>query len=128
MGRTNAMGATQTLSAIALLLMAFWQHPLGGPLLYAVSAGAISMFNVQIMSLRQALVPEHLFGRVQGAYRTVIWGGIPVGMFAGGVLGSWLGLPAVFVVSGLGGIVVGTITWVVLHSHRQEMARAFDEE
>jgi MFS family permease len=127
-GRTNAMGATQTLSAIALLLMAFWQHPLGGPLLYAVSAGAISMFNVQIMSLRQALVPEHLFGRVQGAYRTVIWGGIPVGMFAGGVLGGWLGLPAVFVVSGLGGIVVGTITWVVLHSHRQELARAFDED
>jgi MFS family permease len=127
-GRTNAMGATQTLSAIALLLMAFWQHPVGGPLLYAVSAGAISMFNVQIMSLRQALVPEHLFGRVQGAYRTVIWGGIPVGMFAGGVLGGWLGLPAVFVVSGLGGIVVGTITWVVLHAHRQEMARAFEEE
>jgi MFS family permease len=127
-GRTNAMGATQTVSAIALLLMAFWQHPLGGPLLYAVSAGAISMFNVQIMSLRQALVPEHLFGRVQGAYRTVIWGGIPVGMFAGGVLGGWLGLPAVFVVSGLGGIVVGTITWVVLHSHRQELARAFDED
>jgi MFS family permease len=127
-GRTNAMGATQTLSAIALLLMAFWQHPVGGPLLYAVSAGAISMFNVQIMSLRQALVPEHLFGRVQGAYRTVIWGGIPVGMFAGGVLGGWFGLPAVFVVSGLGGIVVGTITWVVLHSHRQEMARAFEEQ
>jgi hypothetical protein len=65
---------------------------------------------------------------VQGAYRTVIWGGIPVGMFAGGVLGGWLGLPAVFVVSGLGGIVVGTITWVVLHSHRQEMARAFEEQ
>ena len=127
-GRTNSMGATQTLSAIALLLMAFWQHPVGGPLLYAVSAGAISMFNVQIMSLRQALVPEHLFGRVQGAYRTVIWGGIPLGMFAGGVLGGWLGLPAVFVISGLGGIVVGTITWVVLHSHRHEMARAFDEE
>jgi MFS family permease len=126
-GRTNAMGAAQTVSAIALLLMAFWQHPVGGPLLYAVSAGAISMFNVQIMSVRQALVPEHLFGRVQGAYRTVIWGGIPVGMFAGGLLGGWLGLPAVFVVSGVGGIVVGTITWAVLHAHRHEMARAFDE-
>ena len=66
MGRTHAMGASQTVSACAILLMAFWQHPLGGPVLYAVSAGAISMFNVQIMSIRQALVPEHLFGRVQG--------------------------------------------------------------
>ena len=49
------------------------------------------MFNVQIMSVRQALIPEHLFGRVQGAYRTVIWGGIPLGMLAGGLLGAWLG-------------------------------------
>jgi len=124
-GRSNAMGAAQTISAIALLLMAFWQHPLGGPALYAVSAGAISMFNVQIMSVRQALVPEHLMGRVQGAYRTVIWGGIPVGMLAGGALGGWLGLPAVFVVSGVAGIAVGLITWVVLHRHRCEIASAF---
>ena len=80
-------GPARSLSAVAVLLMAFWQHPLGGPLLFAVSAGAISMFNVQIMSVRQALIPEHLFGRVQGAYRTVIWGGIPLGMLAGGVLG-----------------------------------------
>jgi MFS family permease len=128
LGRTNAMGIAQTVSAIAMLLMAFWQHPVGGPALYAVSAGAISMFNVQIMSVRQALIPEHLFGRVQGAYRTVIWGGIPVGMLAGGALGGWLGLPAVFIVSGLAGIVIGTITWVILHSHRHEIARAFEQD
>jgi predicted MFS family arabinose efflux permease len=127
-GRPNAMGASQMISAIALLLMAFWQHPLGGPVLYAVSAGAISMFNVQIMSVRQALVPEQLFGRVQGAYRTVIWGGIPVGMFAGGALGGWLGLPAVFVCSGVLGIVVGLATWVILRSHRRELIAAFDEQ
>ncbi len=113
------------LSAVAVLLMAFWQDPVGGPLLYAVSAGTISMFNVQIMSVRQALIPEHLMGRVQGAYRTVIWGGIPLGMLAGGLLGAWLGLPAVFVIAGLGGIVLAAITWVVLHAHRLEIAAAF---
>ena len=67
LGRTTAMGVGQMLSAVAILLMAFWQHPVGGPLLYAVSAGAISMFNVQIMSVRQALIPEHLHGRVSRA-------------------------------------------------------------
>ena len=125
LGRTTAMGVGQMLSAVAVLLMAFWQDPVGGPLLYAVSAGAISMFNVQIMSVRQALIPEHLMGRVQGAYRTVIWGGIPLGMLAGGLLGAWLGLPAVFAVAGLGGIVLAAITWVVLHAHRLEIATAF---
>jgi MFS family permease len=128
LGRTNAMGAAQTVSALAVLLMAFWQHPVGGPVLYAVSAGAISMFNVQVMSVRQALIPEHLFGRVQGAYRTVIWGGIPLGMLGGGALGAWLGLAAVFAISGLVGIALGAGTWVVLHRHRREIAAAFAQE
>jgi predicted MFS family arabinose efflux permease len=127
-GRTHAMGATEIVSSVAILLMAFWQHPVGGPLLFAISAGAISMFNVQIMSVRQAIIPEHLFGRVQGAFRTVIWGGIPVGMLVGGVLGGWLGLPAVFLVSGVAGIVVGTVVWLVLHSHRHEIDSAFEED
>ena len=104
-----------------------WQQPIPGTIGFAVSAGAVSLFNVQIMSVRQALVPEHLFGRVQGAYRTVLWGVIPVGTVAGGVIGAWLGLPAVFVIAGIGGIVVGVAVWVVLHSHRHEIAAAFAE-
>jgi len=128
LGRTTAMGVSQTVSAVAVLLIAFWQHPIGSPVLYAVSAGAISMFNVQIMSVRQAMIPEELFGRVQGAYRTVIWGGIPLGMLAGGALGSWLGLPAVFLVSGACGIVLALGTWAILHEHGPEIAAAFEEE
>lgn len=125
LGRTNAMGLNQVLSGTAVLMMAFWQDPVGGPALYAVSAGTISMFNVQVMSTRQALIPGHLFGRVQGAYRTVIWGGIPLGTLAGGGVAAWLGLPAVFLVSGAGTALLGTYTWSVLHRHRAEIAEAF---
>ncbi len=125
LGRTNAMGLNQMLSGLAVAMMAFWQHPVAGPALYAVSAGTISMFNVQVMSTRQALIPGHLFGRVQGAYRTVIWGGIPLGMLAGGGLAAWLGLPAVFLVSGVGTCLLGGYTWSVLHRHREEIAAAF---
>ena len=42
-----------------------------------------------------------------------------------GCSGAWLGLPAVFVIAGLGGIVLAAITWVVLHAHRLEIAAAF---
>ncbi len=128
LGRTNAMGATMLVSALALLGMAAWQQPVVATICFAVSAGGVSMFNVQIMSVRQALIPEQLFGRVQGAYRTVLWGGIPIGTLAGGVLGAWLGLTAVYVVAGVGGSVVGVLTWVVLHRWRHQIAAAFAED
>jgi MFS family permease len=83
------------------------------------------MFNVQIMSVRQALIPEELFGRVQGAYRTVIWGGIPLGTVVGGAVGAWLGLPAVFLVSGAAGVVIAVVTWAVLNARRDLLAAAF---
>jgi MFS family permease len=126
LGRTNAMGASQLTSALALLAMAAWQQPVAGTVFFALSAGAISMFNVQIMSVRQALIPEHLFGRVQGAYRSVIWGGIPLGTVAGGAVGAWLGLPAVFVISGVAGVVIAAVTWRVLHARRHLILAAFD--
>ncbi len=128
LGRTNAMGASMLVSALALLGMAAWQQPVAATICFAISAGGVSMFNVQIMSVRQALIPEHLFGRVQGAYRTVIWGGIPVGTLAGGVVGAWLGLSAVFVVSGVGGAVIAVVTWLVLHRWRHEIVAAFAED
>jgi MFS family permease len=128
LGRTHALGATGVVSALALLAMAVWPHPVAGTLAFAVSAGAISMFNVQVISVRQVLIPGHLFGRVQGAYRTALWGGIPAGTLGGGALGSWLGLPAVFAIAGVGGVVTGVATWVVVHRRREEIARAFVED
>ena len=128
LGRTHAMGLSGIVAAGATLVMGVWPQAVVGAVCFAVSAGSISVFNVQVMSVRQALVPEHLFGRVQGAYRTVLWGGIPLGTLGGGILGSWLGLPAVFLCSGVGGVLVGLVTWSVLTGHRQEIARAFAGE
>ena len=45
--------------------------------------------------------PRALFGRVQGAYRTVVWGAIPLGSLAGGALASVAGIRTVFAVSGV---------------------------
>jgi MFS family permease len=127
LGRTYAMGVGLVLSAFAVLCMALWQDPVAGTLAFALSACAVSTYNVQVMSVRQAIVPEHLFGRVQGAYRTALWGAIPVGSLAGGAVGAWWGLPAVFVVAGVLGMVIGIATWLVLHQHRGLIAAAFTE-
>lgn len=127
-GRTAAMGVCDVVAPLAVVALALLQHPAAGMALFAVAAGSVSAFNVQIMSVRQALIPDALFGRVQGAYRMVIWGGIPLGSLAGGALGGVFGLTTVFAVAGGVGALVGLTTWAVLHRHRAEIEAAFVEE
>lgn len=61
---------------------------------------AVLLWDVITMSLRQALIPHELCGRVQGGYRTLVWGAIPVGAVLGGVLADATSVPTVFVVAG----------------------------
>jgi MFS family permease len=58
-------------------------------------------WNVLTVSLRQAIVPNHLLGRVNGAYRLAGWGTAPIGALLGGALASTAGLRAPFVVGGV---------------------------
>jgi hypothetical protein len=51
-----------------------------------VSFGCTTAWNVLVMSLRQAAVPNHLLGRVHGTWRTALWGAMPLGSLIGGLL------------------------------------------
>jgi hypothetical protein len=84
-------------------------------------AAGVMVWNVLTMSLRQLLIPEHMFGRVQGAYRTLVWGAIPVGALAGGVVADLLGVPAVFLVSGAGLLLLAGVLGLLLHAHAAEL-------
>jgi MFS family permease len=52
----------------------------------------IGVHSVNQVSLRQAITPEHLRGRMSATVRFLILGAIPLGTMIGGVLGSALGL------------------------------------
>ena len=80
------------------------------------------------MSVRQVLIPDALFGRVQGAYRTVLWGSIPIGTVAGGAIASITDLPTAMIVGGALGTVSGVAVWWVLAIYRDRIAQAFLEE
>jgi MFS family permease len=67
---------------------------------FAVFFGA-ALFNVNGPSLRQALTPSHLLGRVNASYRFLVWGTGPVGALLGGTLGAVLGLRVALLVTGL---------------------------
>ena len=44
------------------------------------------LWNTITVSLRQAIIPSYLLGRVNSVYRFFAWGSIPIGLFIGGIL------------------------------------------
>ena len=65
---------------------------------------------------------------MQGAYRTVLWGSIPIGTALGGAIASFTDIPTAIVVGGVLGVVSGIAVWWVLAVYRQRIAAAFLEE
>ncbi len=48
-------------------------------------------YNINQVSLRQAITPERLQGRMNAAMRWIVWGTIPLGALLGGAIGQWIG-------------------------------------
>lgn len=63
------------------------------------------VYNVNAVSLRQAITPHHLLGRINGSMRFISAGMRPFGSLLGGYLGSQIGLPATLVAGALGMLV-----------------------
>jgi MFS family permease len=70
------------------------------------------VYNISQVSLRQAITPDRVQGRMNATMRTIVWGTIPLGAFIGGILGTSIGLVQTIV---LGGIVsVAAALWILL--------------
>jgi MFS family permease len=103
-------GATilgMSMTGPSLLIVPFApEHNLAIPFL-AVSGmiggfGAV-VYNIQQVSLRQAITPERLQGRMNASMRFLVWGTIPVGSLVGGALATGFGVrTALFVGAGFG--------------------------
>jgi MFS family permease len=67
-------------------------------------------YNITQVSLRQAITPDRVQGRMNASMRFVVWGTIPIGSLIGGFLGEQIGLRPTMLVGGLGGMLAGL--WV----------------
>ena len=124
-GRTATLVAGSVLAALSLGTMGLTEHGWVAGVLFGVGATGVMFWNVLTMSLRQALIPEELFGRVQGGYRTLVWGGIPLGALAGGLLADATSVPTVFVVAGVAQLLMAGVLWRLLAVHRDLVGNAF---
>jgi MFS family permease len=50
------------------------------------------VYNINQVSLRQAITPNRLQGRMNASMRFIVWGTIPIGALLGGTLGDAIGL------------------------------------
>jgi hypothetical protein len=50
------------------------------------------VYNINQVSLRQAITPDRLQGRMNASMRFLVWGTIPIGALLGGALGEVFGL------------------------------------
>ncbi len=79
------------LSSFALIAVAI--APRDAPVPFLIAGGFIGtatavIYNVNQVSLRQAITPDRMLGRMNATMRFIVWGTIPIGALVGGVLGE----------------------------------------
>ena len=108
-----AIGVGQTIVATALMFSVFGilvpLAPKSFPIPLLITSSFLLQFgsvayNVTQVSLRQAITPERLQGRMNAAMRWIVWGTIPLGTLAGGALASEFGLRAALWIGSIGAI------------------------
>ena len=84
-------------------------------------------WNINAVSLRQAVTSPGMRGRVNATMRFISWSTIPIGTIAGGILGGAIGLHNTIWVGALGCVV--TFVPVALSSirHIREMPESVDD-
>jgi MFS family permease len=119
--RRFGLGSTIVGSALLFPLGSLMVVAAGGPPLVVAAilvAGQAAqtfcspVYNVNQVSLRQAITPDRLQGRMNATMRFVVWGTIPIGSLAGGFLGDAIGLRPTLLVGALGSGL--SFLWVLL--------------
>jgi MFS family permease len=85
------------------------------PMLVASEFGqwmAVIVYWVHAVSVRQAIMPDRLQGRVNATIRFMAGGAQPIGALIGGAVGAMIGLPLTLVVAELGFLLA--VLWLVV--------------
>jgi MFS family permease len=73
---------------------------------------SVPAYNINQISLRQAITPDRLQGRMNATMRVIVWGTIPVGSLLGGLLGNDVGVVDTIYVGGAVAALAGA--WIAL--------------
>jgi MFS family permease len=108
------------IEGISYLGMGLGSLPVLTAVMFGANRMAVGLWDVVTVSLRQAIIPTHIFGRVNSVYRLLAWGSMSLGALAGGLLVHFFGLRGPFAVASLAMVVTSAIAVPVLRRHAAE--------
>lgn len=85
LGVLRALLSALLVMALAFLGVGLARSPIVVALLYAIASGAVALWSVTTLSLRQDATPDGLLGRVNATFRMVTFGVSAIGMLVGGL-------------------------------------------
>lgn len=95
------------MDGLLIVALAFTQWYWLAVCLWGTASGMGILFNINTGSLRQAIVPNHMLGRVMSIAGVLAWSAIPVGSLLGGYAVSWTkNIALVYAV-------IGTLTFLI---------------
>ena len=98
-GRRAMLIAPMAVEAVALAATGLAPGVILAGVGVLLSGASIGVFNVVGRSIRQAVTPDRLLGRVVATFRLFGYGVIPIGALVGGVIGRAAGVPATYLLA-----------------------------
>jgi len=114
--------------AFGLISGPVWVATLGlGCAMLVFDFGAV-LYGINYLSLRQAITPDRLLGRMTATMRFLTVAAAPLGSLAGGALATGIGLRATLLTVGVLALVLvaGAVIWSPVRRHREMPVAATD--
>jgi MFS family permease len=96
-----------SIAAVAVLLIPLAPPQLALPFFcvsgFVAGFGGV-VYNINQVSLRQAICPERMLGRMNATMRFIVWGTIPIGALLGGLIATAFGTFSAIAIGAIGGL------------------------
>jgi len=126
-GSATLLLSAALVRAVAWLVFGVVSNPWVAGAMLGISGITGAVFGVVGISLRQAIVPDPLMGRVVSAFRMLGYGAVPVGAILGGVVAQALGLRAPFLLAAAVLVVAAAMALPAVNARAVAAARAAAE-
>jgi MFS family permease len=123
-GPGRALLVAVVVSAAADIVVALTSNAYLVGVMGALGSSVGIVWNVITVSLRQAIIPDELLGRVNSVYRFVGWGMMPIGAALGGAIATAFGLRATYWLGGASLFAMALLTFRIVNNRAAADARA----